>query len=87
MMGWVCSANLGRKREMAVSWLMRRCSSLTLLGLHISMIALHFSRLPSMLRCVSMKSKNLPQSTLKMNISGLRRRLYCRNLGKTVDKY
>jgi len=42
MMGWVCSTSLGRKREMAVRRPMRRCTSLTLVGLHISMIALHF---------------------------------------------
>jgi len=44
MMGWVCSANLGRKREMAVRRPIRRCTSLTLVRLCILMIALHFFR-------------------------------------------
>ena len=48
MMGWVCSANLGRKREMAVRRPMRRWTSLTLVGLRISMMALHFLGLASM---------------------------------------
>jgi len=50
MMGCVCSASLGRKWEMAVRRPMRRCTSLILLGLRISMIALHFSGLASMSR-------------------------------------
>jgi len=50
MMGWVCSASLGRKREMAVRRLVRRCTSLTLVGLRISMIVLHFLGLASMSR-------------------------------------
>jgi len=60
MIGWVCLANLGRKRDMAVRRPMRHCTFLTLLGLHISMMALHFSGLASMPRCVSMKPRNLP---------------------------
>jgi len=54
MMGWVCSTSLGRKREMAVRRPMRRCTSLTLVGLRISMIVLHFSRLASIPRLMSM---------------------------------
>jgi len=69
MMGWVCSASLGRKREMAVRRPIRHCTSLTLLGLRISMIALHFSGLASMLRWVSMNPGNLPWSTLKTHFS------------------
>jgi len=53
MMGWVCSASLGRKREMAVRWPMRRYTSLRLVGLRISMITLHFSGLASIPRYVS----------------------------------
>jgi len=86
MMGWVCSASLGRKREMAVRRPMRCCTSLTLVGLHISMIALHFSGLASMSRWVSMNPRNLPRSTLNTHLSGLRRRLYCRNAEKTTDR-
>jgi len=71
---------------MAVSRRMRCCTSLTLLGLRISMMALHFSGLASMPHCVSMKPRNLPRSTPKTHFSGLRQRLYCRNAEKTVDK-
>ena len=63
MMGWVCSANLGRKREMTVRRPMRRCTSLKLVGLRISIIAFHFSGLASMPRWVSMNLRNLSQST------------------------
>ena len=72
-MGWVCSASLGRKREMVVM----RCTSLMLVELHILMIALHFSELASMPHWVSMNPRNLPRSTPKMHLSVLRRRLYC----------
>jgi len=41
-MGWVCSASLGRKREMAVRRPMRRWTSLMVVGLCISIMALHF---------------------------------------------
>jgi len=51
MMGWVCSASLGRNLEVAVKRPMKRCTSLILLRLCISMIALHFSRFASMPRC------------------------------------
>jgi len=71
---------------MVVSRVMSHWTSLTLLGLRISRMALHFSRLASMLRCVSMKPRNLPRSTPKTHFSGLRRRLYCRNKEKIVDK-
>ena len=55
-MGWVCSASLGRKREMVVRRPMRHYSSLTLLGLRISMIALQFSGLASIPRWVTMSA-------------------------------
>jgi len=71
---------------MAVSQPMRRCTSLTLLGLCISIIALHFSGLALMPRCISMKPRNLPRSTPKMHFSVLRQRLYFCNAEKTVDK-
>jgi len=86
MMCWVCSASLGRKREMAVKRPMRRCTSLTLVGLHISMIALHFSGLTSIPRWVSINPRNLSRSTPNTHLSGLRRRLYCRNAEKTFDR-
>jgi len=86
MMGWVCSASLERKREMAVRRPVRRCTSLTLVGLHVSMITLHFSGLASIPRWVSMNLRNLPRSTLNTHLSGLRRRLYYRNAKKTVDR-
>jgi len=85
-MGWVCSASLGRKPKMAVRRPMRRCTSLTLVGLHISIIALHFSGLASMPRWISMNPRNLLRSTPKTNLSGLRRRLYCLNAEKTADR-
>jgi len=62
-MGWVCSASLGRKREMAVRRPMRHWTSLIVVGLRISMIALHFSGLASMPRWVNIKPRNLPLST------------------------
>ena len=86
MIGWVCSASLGRKREMAVRRPMRRCTSLMLAGLRISMIALHFSGLASMPRWVSMNPRIFPRSTPKTHLSELRRRLYYLNAEKTVDR-
>jgi len=86
MMDWVCSASLGRKREMVVRCPMKRCTALTLVGLRISMIALHFLGLASMPRWVSMNLRNLPRLTPKTHLSGLRRRLYYLNAEKTVDK-
>jgi len=85
-MGWVCSASLGRKREMAVRRPMRRCTSLMLVVLRISMIALHFSGLASIPRWVSMNPRNLSRSMLNTHLSGLRRRLHCRNAEKTTDR-
>jgi len=46
-MGWVSSASLGRKREMAVRRPVRHWTSLMVVGLHISIIALHFLGLAS----------------------------------------
>ena len=86
MMDWVCSASLGRKREMAVRRPLRRCTSLTLVELRISMIALHFSGLASIPRWVSMNPRNLLRSTPNTHLSGLRRRLYYRNAEKTADR-
>ena len=80
MIGWVCSANFGRKREMAVRRPMRRWTSLTLVGLRILMIALHFSRFASMPCWVSMNLRNLPQSTPNTHLSGLRRIMWRRLL-------
>jgi len=86
IMGWVCSASLGRKREMAVRQPMRRWTSLMLVGLRISIITLHFSWLASMSRWVSMNPRNLPRSTPNTHLSGLRRRLYWRNVEKTAER-
>jgi len=86
MMDWVCSASLGRNREMTVKRPMRRCTSLILLGLHISMMALHFSGFALMSRCVSMKPRNLPRSMPKTYFLGLSMRLYCRNAENTMDR-
>jgi len=86
MMGWVCSANLGRKWEMAVKRPMRHCTSLIMLGLRISIMALHFLGFASMSRYVSMKPRNFPRSTPKMHFSGLSLRLYYRNAENTMDK-
>jgi len=55
-------------------------------GLHISMMALHFSGLASMPRWVNIKPKNLPRSTPNTHLSGLRQRLYWRRAKKTVDR-
>jgi len=50
-MGRVCSASLERNLDMAVRRLTRHCTSLTLVGLRISIIALHFSGLASIPHC------------------------------------
>ena len=86
IMGWVCSASFERNLDMAVRQPIRRWTSLILLGLHISMIAVHFSRFASMSRCVSMKPKNFQWSTPKTHFSGLSMRLYCRSVENTVDR-
>jgi len=75
-MGWVCSASLGRKQEMVVRRPMRRWTSLMMVELRISIIALHFSILASMSRWVNINPRNLPRSTPNTHLSGLRRRLY-----------
>jgi len=75
-MGWVCSASLGRKREMVVRRPMRRWTSLIVVGLRISMIVLHFSGLTSMPRWVNIKPRNLPRSMPNTHLSRLSRRLY-----------
>jgi len=71
---------------MAVRRLIRRWTSLTLLGLRISIMALHFSGLGSMSRCVSMKPRNLPRSTPNTHFLGFTLRLYYRSAENTVDK-
>jgi len=86
IVGWVCSASLGSKREMAVRRPMRHWTSLMLVGLRISIITLHISGLTSMPRWVSMKPRNLPRSTPNTHLSGLRRRLYWRNAEKTAER-
>jgi len=86
IMGWVCSTSFGRNMDMVVRRPIRRWTSLTLVGLRISIIALYFSRLASMPRCVSMKPRNFPLSTLKTHFSGLSLRLYCRSAENTADK-
>jgi len=57
MIGRVWSASIGRNLDMAVRWPTKRCTSLTLVGLCISIMALHFSGFSSIPRCVSMKPK------------------------------
>jgi len=86
MMGWVCSTSFGRNLEMAVRQSIRRWTSLILLGLHISMIVVHFSGFALMPRCVSLKPKNLPRSMPKTYFSGLSLRLYCRSAENIVDR-
>jgi len=85
-MGWVCSASLGRKREMAVRRPMRRWTSLMVAGLRISIIALHFLGLASMPRWVNINPRNLPPSTPNTHLSGLRQRLYWRSTEKTAER-
>ena len=85
-MGWVCSASLGKKREMAMRRSMRRWTSLMVVGLRISIIALHFLGLASMPRWVNINLRNLPRSTPNTHLSGLRRRLYWRSAEKTAEK-
>ena len=86
MMGWVCSASFGTNMEMAVKRPIRCWISLILLGLHISMIIVHFSGFTSMSRCVRMKPKNLPRLTPKIHFSGLSLRLYCHKAENIMDK-
>jgi len=71
--------------DIAVRRPIKRWTSLTLVGLRISMIA-HFSGLTSMPRCVSMKPRNLSLSMPKTHFSRLSLRLYCRSVGNTMDK-
>jgi len=78
IIGLVLSANLGRKREMVVNLPTSRCTSLTFVGLLMSIIAWHFSGFVSIPRCVSMKPRNLPPSTPKVHFSGLSLMLYVR---------
>jgi len=86
IIGLVLSANLGRKREMAVNLATSRCTSLTFVGLLISIIAWHFSGFASIPRCVSMKQRNLPLSTPKVHFSRLSLMLYVRRALKTSAK-
>jgi len=58
IMGWVCSASFGKNLDMAVRWPIRHWTSLKLLGLRISMMAVQFSGFASMSRYMSMKPKN-----------------------------
>jgi len=60
--------------------------SLMLVGLRISIIALHFSGLASMPRWVSMKPRNLPWLMPNTHLSGLRQRLYWHNAEKTTER-
>jgi len=85
-MGWVCSTSSGRKREMTVRWPIRRWTSLIVVGLRISMIAMHFSGLASMPRWVNIKPRNLPRSTPNTHLFGLRQRLYWRSAEKTAER-
>jgi len=84
--GWVCSASLGRKQEIVVRRPMRRWTSLMVLGLRISIIALHFSGLASIPRWFNMNLRNLLRSMPNTHLSGLRRRLYWRNAEKTAER-
>jgi len=71
---------------MAVRQPISRWTSLTVVGLRISMMALHFSELTSMPRWVNMKPRNLPRSTPNTHLSGFRRRLYWRRAENTASK-
>jgi len=86
IIGWVCSASLGRKREMAVRRPMRRWTSLMVVGLRISIMALHFSGFASMPRWVNIKPRNLPRSTTNTHLFRLRRRFYWRSTKKTAER-
>jgi len=59
IIGLVLYANFGRKLEMAVSLPTSRCTSLTFMGLLMSIIAWHFSRLASIPRCLLLSSRFL----------------------------
>jgi len=86
MKGRVWSASFGRNLDMTVKWTTRRCNSLTLVGLRISIMALHFSGLASILCCVSMKPKNFLLSMPKTHFSWLSMRLYYHNAENTLDR-
>jgi len=79
MMGWVSSANFGKNLDIAVRQPIKRCTSLTLVGLRILNMALHFSGSASIPHCISIKPKNFLLSTLKTHFSGLSLRLYFRS--------
>jgi len=87
IMGWVYSASFGRNLDIVVRRPIIRWTSLTLVGLRILMIALHFLGLASTPRCVRMKPRNLPLSTPKTHFSRLSLRLYCRSAENTTDKF
>jgi len=71
---------------MAVNLPTSRCTSLTFVGLLMSIIAWHFSGFPSIPRFVSMKLRNLPPSTPKVHFSRLSLMLYVRRALKTSAK-
>jgi len=81
IIGLVLSASLRRKRVMVVSRPTSLCTSLTLVGLRMLMMAWH--RFALMPRRVNMNPRNLPLSTPKVHFSGLRRKLYLHMALKT----
>jgi len=85
-MGLVLSTSLGRNFDMVVRRPTNRCTSLMFVRLRISMIALHFSKLASILRCVSMKPKNFPLLTPKTQLLGFNHMLYFRRAVNTSAK-
>ena len=68
----VLSAKCGKNDDIAVSRLMRYCTTLMLLGLLISLIARHFSRFASILLRVRINPRSLSPSTPKTHFFGLR---------------
>ena len=59
-----------KKSESAVNLPINRCTSLTFFRLCISITTQHLLGLASMSRCVNIKPRNLPPSTLKTHLSG-----------------
>jgi len=85
-MGRILLPSLGRNLDMVVKRPTKRCTSLTFVGLYISIIALHFSGFSSIPRCVSINRKNFPLSTLNTHFSRLSPSLYFQRVANTLAK-
>jgi len=84
--GLIHSANRGTNLDNVVNRLSSCCTSFRFFGLLISIMALHLSRLTSILVWVNIKPRNLPPSTSNTHFSRLRRMLVLLRASKTSYK-